>query len=445
MSTELDAQVTELPQAVGRFTPGWKLAMAISLALVVLGIVAFVRELSTGMVATGMRNVGTMGGATWGLYVTMVVYFIGVSFAGITIAALIRLFDLRTLRPIARLAETLTVVSLLLGAVAIIVDLGQPLRGIVNLFRYARPQSPFFGTFSLVIAGYLFASMIYLYLGARADAAEMARQPGRLQGFYRLWAAGYQDSEDERARHRQTSFWLAIAIIPLLVIAHSTLGFVFGLQVGRPGWYGTLQAPAFVVLAGVSGLGHVIVLSALVRKMVGDKSRIGIDVFAMLGKFLLALVVVYLYFMSVELLTLLYATPEVEKQLSDALLTGQYAWLYWGAVSMLVVSAAGLAWQALTKRWNVAWLIAFGIAVNVAAIAKRYLIVVPSQTHGTLLPYEPGSYSPTWVEYGVVLGLFGLGALMLGIFFKVFPPLPLHRDTEPDTPSSEAEEVMAHA
>jgi molybdopterin-containing oxidoreductase family membrane subunit len=397
------------------------------------------------MVVTGMRNVGTMGGASWGLYITMVVYFIGVSFAGITIAAMIRLFDLRTLRPIARLAETLTVVSLLLGAIAIIVDLGQPLRGIVNLFRYARPQSPFFGTFSLVIAGYLFASMIYLYLGARADAAEMARQPGRLQGFYRLWAAGYQDSEDERARHRQTSFWLAIAIIPLLVIAHSTLGFVFGLQVGRPGWYGTLQAPAFVVLAGVSGLGHVIVVSALVRKMVGDKSRIGLDVFAMLGKFLLALVVVYLYFMSVELLTLLYATPEVEKQLSDALLTGQYAWLYWGAVAMLVIPAAGLAWQALTRRWNVGWLIAFGIAVNVAAIAKRYLIVVPSQTHGTLLPYEPGSYSPTWVEYSVVLGLFGLGALMLGIFFKVFPPLPLHRDTEPDTPSSEAEEVMAHA
>jgi molybdopterin-containing oxidoreductase family membrane subunit len=154
--------------------------------------------------------------------------------------------------------------------------------------------------------------------------------------------------------------------------------------------------------------------------------------------------------MSVELLTLVYATPEVEKGLSDALLTGEYAWLYWGAVAMLAIPAVGLVWQALTKRWNVGWLIAFGIAVNLAAIAKRYLIVVPSQTHGTLLPYEAGSYSPTWVEYGVVLGLFGLGALMIGIFFKVFPALPLHRDDEPtvDEPiarSSESEEVMANA
>ncbi len=448
MSTELDRHpAAELPQAVGRLTTGWKATMGVGLLLVVVGVFAFIREVSTGMVATGMRDVGTMGGASWGLYITMVVYFIGVSFAGITIAALIRLFDLRTLHPIARLAELLTVVSLMLGAVAIIVDLGQPVRGIVNLFRYARPQSPFFGTFSLVIAGYLFASMIYLYLGGRADAAELARRPSRLQWFHRRWAAGYTDTDEERARHRQTSFWLAIAIIPLLVIAHSTLGFVFGLQVGRPGWYGTLQAPAFVILAGVSGLGHIIVLSAVVRRMVGDKTRIGIEVFAMLGKFLLALVAVYLYFMAVELLTLLYATPEVEKQLSDALLTGQYAWLYWGAVAMLVISAIGLSWQALTRRWNVNWLIAIGIAVNLAAIAKRYLIVVPSQTHGTLLPYEPGSYSPTWIEYSVVLGLFGLGTLMIGAFFKIFPALPLHREDEVEPPSSEneKEEVFAHA
>jgi molybdopterin-containing oxidoreductase family membrane subunit len=449
MSTELDAQTAALPQEVGRLTTGWKAAMGVGVLLLAFGVVAFIRELSTGMVATGMRNVGTMGGASWGLYITMVVYFIGVSFAGITIAALIRLFDLQTLRPIARLAETLTVVSLLLGAIAIIVDLGQPLRGIVNLFRYARPQSPFFGTFSLVIAGYLFASLIYLYLGGRSDAAELAQTPSRLQWFHRLWAAGYTDTPEQRARHRQTSFWLAIAIIPLLVIAHSTLGFVFGLQVGRPGWYGTLQAPAFVVLAGVSGVGHIIVLSAIVRKMVGDKSRIGIDVFAMLGKFLLAMVVIYLYFMAVELLTLLYATPEVEEQLSDALLTGRYAWLYWGAVAMLVVPAIGLSWQVLTRRWNIGWLIAFGIAVNFAAIAKRFLIVVPSQTHGTLLPYEVGSYSPSWVEYCVVLGLFGLGALMIGTFFKVFPALPLHRkepaEAPPNDNEKENEEVLAHA
>ena len=107
---------------------------------------------------------------------------------------------------------------------------------------------------------------------------------------------------------------------------------------------------------------------------------------------------VYLYFMVVELLTLLYATPEVEKRLSDALLTGEYAWIYWGSVALLVVSAVVLVVEALTRRWSVGVLVAVGIGVNLAAIGKRYLIVVPSQTHGQLLPYEVGSYSPTWVE-----------------------------------------------
>ncbi len=435
MATEVATPRTkDLPQRVGRFTTGWKLFTVAGLVVLAFAIFAYVRELGSGMIATGMRNVGTMGGATWGLYITMVVYFVGVSFAGITVAALIRIFELGKLRPIARTAELLTVVALILGAIAIIVDLGQPIRGIVNLFRYARPQSPFFGTFALVIAGYLFASLVYLYLGGRRDAAAMAHYPSRLRGFYRWWAAGYMDTPEEQARHRRTSFWLAVAIVPLLVIAHSTLGFVFGLQVGRPGWYGTLQAPAFVALAGVSGVGLIIVLGAIVKRIVGDTERVSVDVFSWLGKFLLGLLLVYLYFMTVELLTLLYATPAVEKQLSDALLFGPYAWTYWGSVALLAVPALVLIWQAVTRRWNIGWLVASGVAVNLAAIGKRYLIVVPSQTHGTLLPYEVGSYSPSWIEYGVVLGLFALGALMIGLFVKIFPPLPLSD-----------EEVMADA
>ena len=62
-----------------------------------------------------------------------------------------------------------------------------------------------------------------------------------------------------------------------------------------------------------------------------------------------------------------------------------------------------------------------GVLVNLAAIGKRFLIVVPSQTHGTLLPYGVGSYSPTWVEYSVILGLLALGALLYILFMKVFP------------------------
>jgi molybdopterin-containing oxidoreductase family membrane subunit len=366
-----------------------------------------------------------MSGVPWGLYVAFYVYFVGVSFAGITVAALIRLMNLTYLRPIARMAELLTITSLLVGAMAIIADLGQPLRGIVNLFLYARPQSPFFGTFTLVVVAYLFSSLVYLYLDGRRDAAICARVPGKLQWFYRLWAAGYRGTPAERERHRRASFWLAIAIVPLLITAHSTLGFVFGLQIGRPGWFSALQAPGFVIMAGVSGIGLLIVIAASVRRAFRLEEELNLKIFAWLANFLWVLVATYLYFMIVELLTMTYTAHHHERRLTIALLTGEYAWIFWLSVGLLVGAFLLLFVQFLRGRYHLPLIVLAGFLVNLSAIGKRYLIVVPSLTHGSLLPYGTGTYAPTWVEYSVILGLFGLGALLYALFMKVFPILHL--------------------
>ncbi|MDR7570570.1 MAG: hypothetical protein QN193_08175, partial [Armatimonadota bacterium] len=94
-------------------------------------------------------------------------------------------------------------------------------------------------------------------------------------------------------------------------------------------------------------------------------------------------------------------------------------WVGWVLAGLAVVFV--LSWFPLFARSVVAAGVAGGLLVNVAAVGKRLLIVVPSQTHGTLLPYGPGSYTPTWVEYSVVAGLFALGTLLYTLFVKVFP------------------------
>lgn len=420
----------ELPYGVGRPGPAFFAVITVLLALVVLGVVAYVYQLSEGLSVTGMRDIGSMGGSAWGLYIAFDVYFVGVSFAGITIAAIIRLFNLEHLRPVARMAETLTVVSLILGAFSVLPDLGRPLVGIKNLFQYARPESPFFGTFTLVLSGYLFASLVYLYLDGRRDAALLARQPGRLQGLYRLWAAGYQDTPEERERHHRTTFWLALAIIPLLVAAHSTLGFIFGLQGGAAGWYSALQAPSFVILAGVSGVGHLIIMAAIARFALNLREELPLKVFVWLGNFLWILLAAYLYFMVVELLTALYGGHHHEVRVTESLLTGRYAWIFWSSVGFLVVSFVMLLAQFLSRRFSLWFIVLAGVLVNLAAIGKRFLIVVPSQTHGRLLPYETGSYSPTWVEYSIIVGLMALGALVMVLFFKAFPIMHIGESEE---------------
>jgi molybdopterin-containing oxidoreductase family membrane subunit len=420
----------QLSYTLGSSGKRFYLLIAGLVALIGLGIFAYSRQLIEGLIVTGMRDTGTLGGSPWGLYIGMDVYLVGISFAGITVAALTRLFNLQQLKPITRMAELLTIISLLLAAIIIIVDLGQPGRGIINLFQYARPMSAFFGTFTLVIAGYLFASLVYFYLDGRRDAAIHARRPGPWQWFHRLWAAGYRDTEAEKERHRQVSWWLALAILPILVIAHSTLGLIFGIQAGRPGWFSALQAPGFVILAGVSGMGLIIVIAAIMRNIPKFRERLPLQTFAWLGNMTWILSITYIYFIVVEMLVATYAAGEVETVISTQLVSGEYAPIFWGATGLIVLSFGLLFGQFARHRYSIGLIVTAGVLLNLAALGKRFLIVAPSLTHGNLLPYEAGVYTPTWVEYSIILGTIALGALAYTLFIKVFPIMGAKESTK---------------
>jgi molybdopterin-containing oxidoreductase family membrane subunit len=108
-------------------------------------------------------------------------------------------------------------------------------------------------------------------------------------------------------------------------------------------------------------------------------------------------------------------------EISNALLKGRYAVLFWLSGGLLVLAGLTGGVQMITRRYSIPLLVAAGVLVTAAAILKRFLLVVPSLTMGQRLPYADGGYSPNWVEYSVILGLFALGALMYIAFLKVFP------------------------
>jgi Ni/Fe-hydrogenase subunit HybB-like protein len=434
---------TSLPQGVGRFTPAWWTFTLVAVLVLIAGIAAYIYQLTQGLAVTGLANIGSQGGATWGLYVVMVEYFIGVSLAGIVLVAFGKVFNLEAVRPVSRIAVLLTVASLIVGVMLVAIDLGNPFTGIINMMLYSRPQSPFFGTFTLVAVGLTVTSLAYLYLDGRRDAATLAQIDSKLQWYHRLWAAGYEDTEVERERHRKTMLWMSILIVPLVVIALSTEGLVFGIQVGRPGWFGSLQGPDFLVLAAASGLANLVVLTAIVRRVLKDEDElIKPVVFKWLGGLLLVSTAVAGYFQIVELFTLLYSTPSSERLLADALLTGPYAWIFWPTLALMVIGLAVLVLQAARRSWNVGPLVFASVVISTAALAERYLTVIPSQTHGMMLPYDPGSYFPSWVEFTVVAGMFALGSLLIGLFMKAFPIIPLNGADEEE---KEEEEVTVDA
>ncbi|MBI2893421.1 MAG: polysulfide reductase NrfD [Deltaproteobacteria bacterium] len=417
----------------------WWLFAAISAAALGCGAFSYYNEEHFGTIVTGMRSPG-YGGASWGLYIVFVVFFIGVSFAGITVAALARLFQIAVLKPVTRMAELLTLVALVAGAFCVLADLGRPLEGLQNLPRFANPSSPFFGTFTLVVSGYMFSSLVYFFLAGRADAAAAAsKSKGPLRWFHLAWASGFKDEPAHRSRHHRVSFWLSLGILPMLITAHSTLGFVFGIQGGRPGWFGALQAPAFVMLAGVSGTGMLILLTLAFRWLYRLHDRIPDASIRWLGNFLWVLALVYLYFTVVEELTATYAAPEADRHMAHEIVGGQFALLFWITIGCLFVTFLIPFVLYVRDRTNVGLVAVAAVTANVAAVCKRFLIVVPSQTHGALVRLERGHYVPTWVEIGVVIGLLGLVFAVLLVFGRVFPLVPApHGHEERVRPKAEA-------
>ncbi len=402
-------------------TAGWYALVALALALIGFAIYAYSVQYREGYIVTNLRNPGR-GGAAWGLYIAMDVYFVGVSFAGITVASIARLFKLHVLEPVTRLAELLTISALLAGACVVIADLGRPGHGLLELPALARPSSPFFGTFTLVVAGYLFSSLVAFFLTGRRDAATMARVgPRGLRWFYRMWASGYRFTPEEHARHGRTTFWLAITILPLLVCAHSTLGLIFGIQAGRPGWYSALQAPGFLVLAGASGTGMLILATVILRRMLRLRAQIPDTAIHWLGGFLWVLSLVYLYFTVVEELTATYAGPRMDRHVAHQIVTGGYSTSFWVYIGTMFLGFAIPFLQYLRGKPSVTGIAIAAALVNVGALVKRLLIVVPSQTHGSYLALDEGTYTPSWIEWSIMAGAASLVLLIILVFARVFP------------------------
>src|SRR3990172_1871762 len=96
--------------------------LALFLALVVLGgAVAMLQQLIFGLGVTGLNN-----RVSWGFYITDMVFFIGLSYGGAVTSAILRLTNAPWRAPMVRLAEATALVTLLIGSLFPIIDLGRP-------------------------------------------------------------------------------------------------------------------------------------------------------------------------------------------------------------------------------------------------------------------------------------------------------------------------------
>ena len=139
-------------------------AFRVWIALLVLGLVlglgAWVYQLSQGLVATNMRNP-----MMWGLYITLFMYFVGLSAGGLIVASAGRLFGAARLKPIVRIAVLEATVAVMIAALLLLPDIGRPDRA-WHLLRYAHVTSPLI--WDLTIVTIYFAHLGDLRVGVHA-------------------------------------------------------------------------------------------------------------------------------------------------------------------------------------------------------------------------------------------------------------------------------------
>ncbi len=396
------------------------------LGLLLLGLAwfafAWITQLRTGLEVTGMRDIP--GGSPWGVYMTNFIFFIGITHAGIAIASAIRLLKLRDYIPLARIAELVTVFSLLMAGFSLLFDIGRPDRIFYLLLYYPQrlASSPLVWDIT-AIATYLIFSVTYLYLEMREDLARLANSHPRLQWLYKRLLPAYEPGERERIE--KIVWWASVFNFPIMVMVHTNVAWVFGLMVGRPGWYGAIMGPYYVVGAVLSGVAAVVVMAAASRQIFGWQEYIKPRIFRGMGKFLSWVSILYIYFMLSEFVTVKYAGPVPELKVSMAWSNLEFAWLYWVQVAALLIAFTIFFLNTVFPRVFKIGTTVFASALVVVTLwITRFLIVVPSLTR-PYLPYPPGSYSPTWVEWSLVMGTFVMVALLFMLFTKFFPIIPL--------------------
>ncbi|MBE0608453.1 MAG: polysulfide reductase NrfD [Dehalococcoidia bacterium] len=407
------------------------------LAVIAWGAYAYSVQLREGLVVTGMRD-----RISWGLYITTFVFFIGISHAGTLISAILRVTQAKWRTPVTRMAEFITVVALICGAMFVLVDLGRPDRAL-NVVLHGRWQSPIIWDM-VSITTYLTASIIYLGLPMIPDLALFrdrlaGRAPAWRVWVYRVGAVGWQGSASQKRSLASAIGVLMILIIPIAVSVHTVVSWIFAMTLRVP-WDSTIFGAFFVAGAIYSGIAMLIIVMAVLRKVYHLEEYITEKHFVYLGIMLAAFAGIMMYGNISEYATAGYKLAEGEEFHFRQLFLEQFAGFFWYYFLGGLVLPALLVLFPWTR--NIAGIVvASGLAV-VAMWVERYFIVVAG-LRVPVLSYEPSNYAPTWIELSVVAAGFALFALLITVFVKIFPIIAVWEVAE-DLEMAEASPADEH-
>jgi Ni/Fe-hydrogenase subunit HybB-like protein len=400
------------------------------LVVIAWALYAYVTQLNNGLIVTGMRD-----RISWGVYIASFVFFIGISHAGTLLSAILRVTKARWQMSVTRMAEFITVVALMVGALFPLIDMGRVDRAL-ELLQYGRWQSPLMWDI-FAITTYLTGSTLYLYLPLIPDFA-LARDrlgptaPAWRRKLYELAALGWRGTAEQRRLLERAMSVMMIVIIPVAVSVHTVVSWIFAMTL-RVSFNSTVFGPYFVAGAIFSGVAAIIILMAVLRKVLHFEEWITQRQFLYLGYLLAAFTLIMTYFNLAEYVTSGYKMEEGVPFHFSQLMTGPFTPLfafYW--IGGLLIPGLIVLFP---RTRTIAGITTAAVLVLIAMWIERYLIVVAG-FRVPLMAYDPRSYAPTWVEWSILAGAVALFMFLISVFAKIFPVISVwevieHRGPEP--------------
>ena len=430
-----DKKITEdlLPQKFGKKGKIWT---AILILFCLVGAFAYYRQLKYGLVVTGLRDY-----VSWGIYISNFVFFVAISLVGSLITAIFRLTNVKWSTPLTRIAEIIAVSAIVFASIIIIVDMGRPER-FMNLLIYGRIQSPIMWDV-IVIGTYLLISLLLLYIPLLPDLQLLARYKSTtgkaLNKFYHFIGSFWKGTKEQFRIGNKAIYILCVVIIPVAFCIHTVTSWLFATTY-RPGWDSTNFGAYFVSGAFLVGAGGVVVAMYVFRKAYHLEKYLHEEHFDKMGRIVVMLALLYLYFNVNEYLVPAFKMKKPEEAHLTELFAGEYALLFWFAITVgMVLPIFILLFKKGRKPLPV---FIAGMMVVVGAWFKRYLIVTPTLLHPFLpmsdVPENYKHYFPSWEEWAIAIGSLAGALLVITFFARIFPIIPIHETI------TESHETEAH-
>ena len=407
-----------------RLTKGFKIWVGFLILGLAVCSYAYTRQLRYGLGVAGIRDY-----VSWGLSIANFVFFVATSLIGMLISSVLGLTGIKWITPIARIAEIIAVAFASLAGLVIVMDMGRPDR-LAYVFIYGRFQSPILWDVT-VVTTYFILSALLLMIPLIPDMALMHKRaknlPPMISNIYRILSANWADRPAQNAILKRCMAILIILIIPMALAIHTVTSWLFAVTT-RPGWDSTNFGPYFVSGAFVAGGSAVIIAMYVFRKNFKLEKYLTVKHFDYMGKLMVLVMLVYLYFNINEFLVPAYKMKTGEAIFLRSLFAGRWTFMFW------LVQGGGLIIPAIlilfTKIRRPLPLMIISVAILIGAWFKRFIIVVPVQEHPYLpiqyVPYNFKYYTPTITEIAITLFSFFAALLIITILSKVFPVIPVY-------------------